>query len=472
MRKLLFILMLLLGAAAFAQATVSPQGIIVNPKPGDLKVKVWVDRDPGRTGNAVYQIGDKIKISVTVNRAAYVYLFNVNADGSVDLILPNAYDRNNHLAAGEVRTFPPKGARYEYTITGPEGVNYVLALAALRPLSMGDLADIRNSRANVRGLSNLSRKLSIVVKPVPNREWASDALRYYVGRRTPPPPTTGTLDVNSSPSGAKVYINGAYRGRTPLSLGLNPGTYDLELRLSGYQTYRARVQVRAGQTSRVSPRLVRVVSTGTLSIDSSPQGAEVYIAGSFRGRTPLNITLNEGSYDVELRLPGYQTYRARVQVRAGQTSRLAPRLQPAVTTGIVEIYSNPSGAETYVDEIFRGFTPTSVELEAGEHVVEVKKDGYGVYRTRVNVQPGSSMRVNANLTSAKATLDLYVNTEAEVFLDGYPLGATHNGRLSVKVDPGDRELVLIATGYHAYVKTIHLAPGSYSRISVQLSRIR
>ncbi len=472
MRKLLFTLALLLGAAAFAQATVSPQGIIVNPKPGDLRVKVWVDRDPGRTGNAVYQIGDKIKISVSVNRSAYVYLFNVNADGTVDLILPNAYDRNNRLNAGEVRTFPPKGARYEYTITGPEGANYVLALASLRPLSMGDLADIRNGRANVRGLSNLSQKLSIVVRPVPNKEWASDALRYYVGRHAPPPPTTGTLDVSSSPSGAKVYIDGAYRGRTPLTIGLNPGAHDVELRLPGYQPYRVRVQVRAGQTSRVSPRLVRVVSTGTLSVDSSPQGAEVYVAGAFRGRTPLNVSLDEGTYDVELRLPGYETYRARVQVRSGQTSRLAPRLQPVATTGSLEIYSTPSGAEAYVDGVFSGFTPITVDLEAGNHDVEVRMDGYGTYRTRVNVQPGRSVRVNARLAAAKATLDLYLNTNAKVFLDGYPLGTTKNGRLTVKVDPGDRELVLVATGYHAYVKTIHLAPGSYSRISVQLSRIR
>ncbi len=472
MRKLLFMLALLLGAAAFAQATVSPQGIIVNPKPGDLRVKVWVDKDPGRTGNAVYQIGEKIRISTTVNRSAYVYLFNINADGTVDLILPNAYDRNNHLNAGEVRTFPPRGARYEFTITGPEGANYVLALASLRPLSMGDLTDIRAGKATVRGLSNLSRKLSIVVRPVPNREWASDALRYYVGRRVPPPPAVGTLDISSSPSGAKIYLDGSYRGRTPLQIGVNPGTHDVKLQLPGYQSYQVRVQVRAGQTTRISPRLMPVVTTGTLSVDSSPQGAEVYLNGSYRGRTPLNLSLNAGSYDLELRLAGYETFRARVQVRSGQTTRVAPRLQPLVSTGTLEIYSNPSGAQAYVDGVLRGQTPLVLSLDAGAHDVEVRLPGYATYRTRVSVPAGRSVRVDARLSSVKATLDLFLNTNAKVFLDGYPLGTTKNGRLTVKVDPGDRELVLIATGYHAFVKTIHLAPGAYSRISISLSRIR
>jgi len=472
MRKLLFTLALLLGAAAFAQATITPQGIIVNPKPGDLTVKVWVDKDPGRTGNAVYKIGEKIKISVTVNRDAYVYLFNVNADGTIDLILPNSYDRNNRLKAGEVRTFPPKGARYQFTITGPEGENYVLALASLRPLSMSDIADIRNNRVNVRGLSNLSRKLSIVVSPISNKEWATDALRYYVGRRTPPPPTTGTLKVDSSPSGAKVFIDGNYRGRTPLTLSLAAGTHDVEVRLDGYQPYRVRVQVRAGQTSRVSPRLVPVVTTGTLVVDSTPQGAEVYINGAYQGRTPLRLSLNDGTYEVELRLPGYETYKARVRVRAGQTSRVVPRLRPVVTTGTLEIYSTPSGAEAYVDGVYRGLTPVVISLDAGTHDVEVRLDGYGAYRTTVNVQAGSTVRVDAPLAPAKATLDLFTNVNAKVYLDGYLLGTTKDGRLTVKVDPGDRELVVIASGYHVLVKTIHLAPGSYNRYSVQLSPIR
>ncbi|WP_457628670.1 PEGA domain-containing protein [Oceanithermus sp.] len=472
MRKWLSLLVFLLGSAAMAQATVSPQGIIVNPTPGDLSVKVWIDKDPGRTGNAVYKIGEPIRISVTVNRDAYVYLFNVNSDGTIDLILPNAYDRNNFLRAGEVRTYPPKGARYQFSITGPEGENYVLALASLRPLSMGDLADVKTGRVNVRGLSTLSQRLSIVVKPVPNSEWATDALRYYVGRRVPPPPSTGTLRLDSSPAGAKVYIDGAYRGRTPLTLEMSPGAHNVELRMDGYEPYRVRVQVRAGQTTRVNPRLVRTTRTGTLSIDSSPQGAEVYLDGARVGRTPMQISLDEGSYDVELRLADYEPYRARVQVRAGQTARLSPRLQPVPRTGTLEVTSDPSGAEVYVDGVYRGRTHLVLDLDAGTHDVEVRLPGYASYRVRVSVEAGRTAHVHARLAPVKATLDISVNADAQVYLDGYLVGKTMNGRLVAKVGPGERELVVIAPGYHVYVATIELEGGGYHRISVRLSRIR
>ena len=475
MRNLLFSLALLLGGTALAQAKISPQGIIVNPSPGDLAVTVWVDKDPGRSGNAVYKIGEPIRIGVKVNRDAYVYLFNINADGSVDLILPNAYDRNNRLRAGEARTYPPSGARYEFTITGPEGENYVLALASLKPLSLGDIADVKSGRVNLRGLRNLSQTLSIVVRPVPNREWATDALRYYVGRRVappPPPPSVGTLSVDSSPAGAKVYIDGAYRGRTPLALELRPGSHDVELRLAGYETYRARVQVRPGQTTRLSPRLVRLVRTGTLYIDSSPQGAEAFVDGERVGRTPVQLALDEGTHEVELRLAGYEPYRARVQVRADQTTRLSPRLTPVVRTGTLEVTSDPDGAEVYVDGSYRGRTRLLVELEAGVHEVEVRLGGYTSYKARVRVEAGQTTRVHARLASAKATLDLSVNADAQVFLDGYFLGKTKHGRLTVKVSPGLRELVVLAPGHHAYVETVRLDPGGFHKIIVRLQRMR
>ena len=472
MRKFLFALVLLIGGAAMAQAKISPQGIIVNPTPGDLSVRVWIDKDSGHSGNAVYQVGEPIRISVKVNRDAYVYLFNINADGSIDLILPNAYDRNNRLRAGQVRTYPPSGARYRFSITGPEGVNYVLALASFKPLTMGDVADIRSGRARVRGLSNLSHSLSIIVRPVPNREWATDALRYYVGRQAPPPPTTGTLQIESNPSGAKVYVDNAYRGRTPLAFALNPGIHSVDVRLDGYQPYSARVQVRAGQTTRVSPRLVRLVTTGVLRIDSSPQGANIIINGTPVGQTPMGVKLNSGSYDVELQMSGYQPYRARVQVRAGQTTSISPRLQPIVSTGTLEVGSIPSGAKVYVDGAYQGVTPLSLSINAGVHTVEMRLSGYNSFSTSVKVTAGQLARVKATLVSIKAQLEVSVNAPAQVFLDGHPLGKASNGFLRAKVDPGDRELVIIAPGFHAYVSTVHLNAGTTTRINAYLSRVR
>jgi hypothetical protein len=182
--------------SAFAAPQVSPQGIIVNPVPTDLQVETWTNKDPGGTGNAIYQIGETISLYVKVNQDAYVYMFNVNASGSIDLILPNPYDRSNLLRAGETRAFPPIGARYSLTISGPEGWDKVLAVASRQPLSLDQIADIRSGQAKIQGEDNLARSLSIIVTPLPQRDWVSDAVSYRVVRGAatiPNPPVVQPL---------------------------------------------------------------------------------------------------------------------------------------------------------------------------------------------------------------------------------------------------------------------------------------
>lgn len=180
MKRLITTTALLGGLLSFAAPQITPQGIIVNPNPTDLSVQTWVDRDPSGYGNSTYYFGDNIAISVQVNQSAYVYLFNVNANGNIDLILPNQLNADNYLQGGEVRQFPQSGSRYQFNVTGPSGVDQVLAVASRQPLSLNQIADIRSGQVMVQGANNLARALSIVVNPLPANDWVSDAVRYNV----------------------------------------------------------------------------------------------------------------------------------------------------------------------------------------------------------------------------------------------------------------------------------------------------
>jgi len=393
MRTLLW-MALALGAALAQKIT--PQGILINPVPTDLQVRVWVDKDPAKRGDAVYRIGEPIYIYVNVNQDAYVYLFNINADGKIDPILPNAYERNNLLRAGETRRFPPEGARYRYTITGPEGEDKILAVASRRPLSLGEILDVEANRVKVQGAEGLARALSIVIEPIPDRDWVTDVARYYVGRvATPPPVAAAVLVVDSRPSGAEVYLDGRLQGRTPLSLSVNPGRHEVELRLPGYRSYRVTVNPKPGDRVQIFAQLVAEVQEGTLVVDSSPSGAEVYVDGRLQGRTPLRMS-----------------------------------------------------------------------LEAGRHEVRVVAPGYGEYRAQVEVRPGESVRLTVELVPVRATLELYVNAEARVFLDGQEVGVARGGYLRLEAPLGEHELTLVAPGYHTLVQTVRLSGNQVLRLTL------
>lgn len=403
-----FLGVLLLGLVAYAQPRISPQGIIVNPVPTDLQVNTWVDKDPSGSGSPTYTIGENIILYVQVNQDAYVYLFNINADGKIDLILPNNLSRDNLLRAGETRAFPPPGANYRFTISGPEGRDQVLAIASKQQLSLADIADVERGQVRVQGAENLARALSIVVTPVPQQSWVSDVATYWVGRPQtpppppPPPPSSATLNVNSNPQGAQVIVNGQLVGQTPLTVSVRPGRSEVEVRLRGYVSYLTTVQPRPGESVNIFATLQPEVRNGTLLVNSNVGGAEVWINGARSGRTPLQLSLREGTYEVVVRAGGYNEFRTSVRVVADQTVRVDARLTPIQTT----------------------------------------------------------LEISVNIA-----------VPVRIFVDGNELGTTQNGSLRITVNPDAHELVALAPGYRAEVVRLRLSPGVTQQIRLSMDRL-
>jgi hypothetical protein len=63
-----------------------------------------------------------------------------------------------------------------------------------------------------------------------------------------------------------------------------------------------------------SPSGVKVARPGVLKVDSVPAGAQVFLDGSFQGKTPLTLELPFGKYEVRLSLPDYYEGEAQLQL--------------------------------------------------------------------------------------------------------------------------------------------------------------
>jgi len=153
-------------------------------------------------------------------------------------------------------------------------------------------------------------------------------------------PDHGDLQVSSTPTGASVFVNGNYKGFTPVddSLDINdlaPGSYTLVVKKSGFQDYSTQVSIEAGkrvlehaqlQSAPVTP------DTATAEIVSNPSGAEVYVNTVFLGITPLSFqNVTPGTYTVEIRMQGYTPYSTTGQVVGGQNIQISAALAPAAT---------------------------------------------------------------------------------------------------------------------------------------------
>jgi hypothetical protein len=150
--------------------------------------------------------------------------------------------------------------------------------------------------------------------------------------------------VHSTPLRAGVLVDGAWRGRTPLTIkGLTVGTHAVRVVEDGYiaETRRVAVDARAAATT-VSFQLSKVrgperpaasasrpgVTTGRLLLESRPSGAAVLIDGRVVGTTPLLLSdLEPGTRQIRIELPGHKPWTTAATVVAGQRVRVAASLE-------------------------------------------------------------------------------------------------------------------------------------------------
>lgn len=66
---------------------------------------------------------------------------------------------------------------------------------------------------------------------------------------------SGRVSITSAPARAKVYIGGVYYGLTPVAIDLEPGIYELTLRLKGHRENKEKISIRPGQLTEVEEAL-------------------------------------------------------------------------------------------------------------------------------------------------------------------------------------------------------------------------
>ncbi len=232
-------------------------------------------------------------------------------------------------------------------------------------------------------------------------EACPDTVTVTAGQTTPyhfaltPIPQPGSITVTSNPTYAYVYRDGAYKGRTPMTItDVSTGTHIIEIDLNGYYDWKQTVNVPAGGNVAVHANLNPIpVSPGYISVSSSPSGAQVYIDGAYNGLTPLaHASTAAGTHTVTVRLSGYQDYTSTVDVRSATTSQAYASMIPGPSaTGSVHVTTTPTGASIMIDNVLKGVSELTVsDLPAGTHTVTAQLAGYNDGTTTVTVTAGQT----------------------------------------------------------------------------------
>lgn len=174
------------------------------------------------------------------------------------------------------------------------------------------------------------------------------------------------LTVKSSPSGARVTIDGQKVGITPFSAPIRGGGHRVAVELDGQRDER-------------------------------------------------DVALEYGEPEtVELTLRGV-------------VSRPTPPVAPTGVQGLLVVRGKPEGALITVDDIPAGTVPMSIPVAEGQHTIRVTSYGFSNYETTAYVAKGAEATVDVNMSKGLGTIDGQPRVIQLGYLLGFSAGADLRG---------------------------------------------
>lgn len=132
-----------------------------------------------------------------------------------------------------------------------------------------------------------------------------------------------------------------------------------------------------------------------LAVDSVPSGARVSLDGKVRGNTPFRTQLEIGSHRIKVEKAFCADWERTLYLSRGEKKRIVAELEKR---GNLRVSSEPSGASLFVDGVFAGLTPLTLEsLPSEPRIIEVTCEGWEPMRDMVSVEPGRTTEVVAAL---------------------------------------------------------------------------
>ena len=211
-----------------------------------------------------------------------------------------------------------------------------------------------------------------------------------------------------------------------------------------------------------------VVSDSTVTLTSTPEGANVWINGREVGRTPISLRLPVGVHVAELR-SGALSRNTSLTVAAGQLLTQHVDFSATPATGGLEITTEPAGAQVAIDGTLSGVTPLKIPaLTPGKHRVTISSGQTSVDRT-VQITPGatSTLLVSVPRVSSNGFIAIDAAVELQIFESGRLLGTGTSSRISLPAGRHTLELVNRSLGFRTE-QTVEVIGGRSVTLTVPM----
>jgi formylglycine-generating enzyme required for sulfatase activity len=267
---------------------------------------------------------------------------------------------------------------------------------------------------------------------------------------------------------AIVFLDGSEIGATPLSgLQVKPGQHKVEIRAENYQMLTTEIDIE-GCSKLQALVLAMAPNWSEITIVSEPRGAEIIIDGNSRGKTPLQIQLAAGTYQMEIRAEKFKSFKSQLNVQPNAPQIIDDiRLQPA--DGMLTVMTTPPGATVVIGKEYVGQTPLKTAVLAdSQHVVHISKNGYNKVSRKIKIPVAGSKELKIKLKARRGIINFkVVPGDAQLIIDGKSFGVTPKELRLIAVQ---HKLEFRKAGYLPFRTQITPRPGYPQELKIVLKK--
>jgi serine/threonine-protein kinase len=214
-----------------------------------------------------------------------------------------------------------------------------LASAAVGPGATWDIppAEIAAKARETAPQRAVARRLARFAKPAAVLLFIAGLGLLARSRVSPHPPAAAgaagaDLRIDSDPTGASVWLDGAETGTSPRVVGgVRPGRHTVRLAAPGFADAELGIVVPA-EGNAPPLRFVLQPITARVRVDSVPPGVAVSVDGEHEGMTPIETLLLEpGRHEIRMDREGLRPWVKEIDARLGESFAVEARLQPVDT---------------------------------------------------------------------------------------------------------------------------------------------
>ena len=280
-----------------------------------------------------------------------------------------------------------------------------------------------------------------------------------------------SIVVNTNISGADVYIDGNYKGRTDSSnsctvKGVIIGTHTLKL-VYGDVTAEQQIDVNSGKISFRQDLSVEV-ERFDVTFKIEPANATITIDNGFElpiSNGLFTIKLPKGRHSYVVKADNHHPQSCEFDIADGSKEFFVS----LKVDGAMVSLSAPNNAEIWVNGVMKGKGAWSGLLYSGSYTFEARKDGH--HSTTLSKEITSDQTVQSYTLSAPVPIvgSLNITTApagAMVYIDGQSVGTTPFACSDILI--GQHTIRVTKSGYKEYYQTITITQNATTRINTSL----